>query len=107
MQDDLIKRMEANAETKITDCFGREIFAGIYKKALTFIKLLQSKGIPLSAIGVNDFGTSLEPAIYITREHGRPGGGIYRRYIQWNERTATAAAYFYSKNTGHFGKNPR
>jgi hypothetical protein len=91
-----LTRIENNADTKIFNCFGKEIFTGINKEATEFIHLLIAKGIPLSAINVNDFNSSLKPAIYITREYGRNNGGKSKRYIQWNNRTADYAVSFYN-----------
>ena len=96
MNIDTLTQIENNADCKIFNCFGKEIFTGINKRAAEFIHLLITRGIPLSAINVNDFNSSLEPAVYITREYGRNNGGKSKRYIQWNNKTADYAVSFYN-----------
>lgn len=68
--------------------------------ALNFIDSLQNKGIPLSAIAVNDWSCSPSTIVYVTIPYGSLGnGGKCVKFQQFGERAVNKAVHFWSIST--------
>ena len=66
--------------------------------AVPFINSLIGLNVPLSAISVNDWHSTVMPSVYVTREYGRNKGGLSRKahVSQFGIKAAQRLAKFYN-----------